>query len=453
MGNFLSKIIGGSGNHGANNSATLAPQQQISLPSDFDPEYYKQANPQIDFTKISPQESYLTEGWKQGLSYKAPTKVDPYADYKNAPALPSDQFDEQWYLKQHPDVAALVSSGQAPSAQAYYLKNGQATGQKGIADLTDAEMLKYFTDKGYAVNNTNQINDVLARNPNELAGFQTYAQGQDPTYNYNANGYVSPAQAALDQAKQRAQQSVTDKGLNYADYQTQIEQALNDVYKTVPYGNNTNADAYFDPNTASNTLDTIQGNKRSALTNQFDQAFTPNYADNAFAGTGESDAISKILNEQYGNAFSNIEGQKKRGALNDTGYTGAVQNLDQQRVADQSKLQGIGNNVLSGYKGQLADLIAKGRSQATGYNLGNTFDPSAYQATVGNKASELSGSLEGDIRNQVGPDSLFDVSSAIGRGYSAQGPQNNGRQAVLDALSAKAKERNQARGLGNTGTF
>jgi hypothetical protein len=276
-------------------------------------------------------------------------------------------------------------------------------------------------------------------------------QAAQPTYTFDKNRQ-SDAVKALTEQKARARTAVTAKGLNYDEFAPDIEQTLTDIYKQIPYGA-TNTSNYFDPNTVDSTLGKVQDTRRTKYTTDFSNLLPDNYADTQFGDTSDDDIINSILGEQYGSAVNRIDANKKRGVLNTAGYSSAISDLDKQKVEAGSKLQTVGGNILNTDRGQLNDIISKGKTAAGSYTLGEKFDPTSYKTQADAKAADLKSRLEGDIRSQAAPESLFDTSRSLATGGTAQGAQNNTRQGVLDILASKQAEQRQKRGVGSQGVF
>ena len=134
-------------------------------------------------------------------------------------------------------------------------------------------------------------------------------------------------------------------------------------------------------------------------------------------------------------------------------------NLEQQRTAGNSRLQGIGGGVLDGYRSQLGDIAGNARTSAGNWDFGDTFDQADYGGQIANRTAELTGSLEGDIRNAIGGEQFFNTSDLIQKGGIGQGAQNTGiglgsqSGGLLKAFGDRKSDGDKARGLGSTGSF
>lgn len=86
-----------------------------ALPTDFDPEFYLTANPDIAIAGIDPAQHYLRCGKAEGRRYKAISISAP-----EIAALLPEGFDPDYYLRANPDVADV---GADPIE--HYLKSGK----------------------------------------------------------------------------------------------------------------------------------------------------------------------------------------------------------------------------------------------------------------------------------------------------------------------------------------
>jgi len=281
-------------------------------------------------------------------------------------------------------------------------------------------------------------------------GAQTWRS--DPTH----ESLIQQNLGAYNSALSGAQNYVTSKGLNYGEFQPDIESAIMNAFKGVAPGSS-NPGSYFDPNIASTALDTVQGNRRTKYLNDVNSLFgASDSGATAFADNADDDVLNSILGDQFGTASKSLDNSRSRGILDDTGYNEALSRLTNQKTAGLSKLQSLGGTVLATDRQKLDDIANSGRTAASNYTLGQTFDPSSYQTRFNTTKDALTGSLEGDIRNVIGDSSLFDVNSATQFGGQAQGAQNTRALTPFDAISGddrKTTSRTNQRGLGTQGVF
>lgn len=376
-------------------------------------------------------------------------------EQKNAAALSAAKKSQAALpASQQSQVNADLQRQRAEATQ----RQQQLDEAKAIQDAIERENLRQTNIRGVAgevgysgdPGNDRALMDYIIRNSME----GTYEQKRgayDPGYQFDRN-QKSPVLEARNSAESTARKRVTDRGLNYGEFEGDIDTELDRVYKGVPYGA-TNPDSYFDPNTTDSVLSRIEGDRRTGYVTQANQMLPEDYGTRAFADTADDDIIGRILDEQYGQARTLVDRSRDRGTLTSSGYDSALKALSQQRSAGSSKLQGVGGNVLTGYRGQLSDIVGEGRTAASGYRLGQSYDPNAYTSRLDAKKTDLTGRLESDIRSNLGGEQLFDPQGVLNTGFSAQGAQNTGRAGILDVLAQREKERGSKRGVGNEGSF
>jgi hypothetical protein len=203
--------------------------------------------------------------------------------------------------------------------------------------------------------------------------------------------------------------------------------------------------------------DTALSNEQNRRRNEYATALSgKNFGsqiNDRFGDTSDDALIESIINPQYQDAQSIIDNQQKRGTLTPTGYNYAMNNLGQQRSAGVNTLQGIGATQRNKARGSVDDYLSEIMGKAGQYNLGETFDPNAYDTEFGNRLNSASGSLEGDIR-AASPTNLFNTSTTLQNAGNAQGQTSRGgSSSLLGTLSARRQNGGRQRGLGTTGQF
>lgn len=198
--------------------------------------------------------------------------------------------------------------------------------------------------------------------------------------------------------------------------------------------------------------------KRTGLTNQFNQTFGPNYANTALPDTTAQPYISQILGEQFDPLSAQLVNAQKRGTLTGPGYDAAVAALGQKRSAATSALGDLGSNILSSERSGLNDLIGGARSDINASNLGDTTDLSGYTSRASDLASKDISGFGGALRNAVGGTQYADLTDLLNAGGAAQGPTATAQQGLAPgamAASADALDPNatRKRGLGTVGAF
>lgn len=248
-------------------------------------------------------------------------------------------------------------------------------------------------------------------------------------------------------------QMFAQRGLDPMEHDARIRSALDVAQAGIPYG----GEARFSPDIGDNILGAIRNENIRGYQGSINQFAPEGFADQAFASTSDDAIIEAVLGEQFSESSDAIMRARDRGTLNDTGFTYANTNLENQRRAASARLQDIGGGILEGYRGQLGDIASNARTAAGGWDFGDTFDPNTFRTQLEGRQGELSGRLEGDIRNAIGGEQFFNTADLIQKGGVGQGVTNTGLGAqggsLLAAMQERKKDEQKQRGLGTQGSF
>lgn len=256
--------------------------------------------------------------------------------------------------------------------------------------------------------------------------------------------------AAFDNVRQTFQQ----RGLDPMSYEERIQRALDLEQQGMNFTTGVNT---FDKDFGTRLLDDLR-NERVREFQQNINSFAPEgFETQAFGSTADDAILDAILGDQFSQASDAILRSRDRGVLNDAGFRYAMDNLNTQKSAAGSRLQDIGGGILEDYRGQLRGIADNARTGAGNFDFGSTFDPSIYGSKIETRRNELSGGLEGDIRNAIGGEQFFDIASLIQKGGVGQGATNTGLGArsggLLAAFGQRKNNEEQLRGLGTRGAF
>lgn len=263
-------------------------------------------------------------------------------------------------------------------------------------------------------------------------------------------------QGELGTARNAALRGVTGdfrtRGLNPNDYLAQINAALDAEQGSKSFGSPTG----FSADIGESVLGDIRTGKVRELTGAVNKFAPEGFEQQAFGDTADDAILDAILNEQFGTASDAIMRAKERGNLNDAGFRYAMDNLNTQKAAGDSRLQSLGGGVLEGYRGQLGEIAERARTGASNWDFGDTFNPNTYGTQLAGRRRDLSGRLAGDIRNTVGGEQFFDINDLIAKGTVGQGAINTGlggTPTLLAAIEQRKKDEEATRGLGTQGSF
>ncbi len=263
--------------------------------------------------------------------------------------------------------------------------------------------------------------------------------------------FNTDVESAVTGARSGAKSRVEQLGLNFDEFASPIDAEISRIRSGIPNKFETPS-TYFTPDLADTILGREQEGRRTRYGRELDNIFTPGFESQAFSDTADDSIISAILGEQQRDAEQYLKRAGDRGVLTGSGLSASMTELAKRRPGAETTLQGIGGNVLNKYRGELADLSEDARGSAASYKLGSPLDTSSFGTRKTNKISELTGRLEGDIRNQQGGAPLFDIEELLQRGTSEQGAQNT-QGGILDAIAERQSKRNKTRGIGSQGAF
>ena len=252
----------------------------------------------------------------------------------------------------------------------------------------------------------------------------------------------------------RGQGIIEDRGLNFGDFETQLQREIDSIRQSVPFLD-PNPGVFFGGNIADTVLDRAQGNQRRGFESSLNEFAGQGFAQNLFPDTADDAILEAILAEQFGPASDQLLRAFQRGNLNQVGFDTATDQLGSQNTAAQSRLQDLGGGVLTTNRNTLKDIAGQGFAGASAFELGGSFDPGNFQTRIDDTFGDLSGRLGGDIRNALGGEQLFDFESLLARGGISQGATNPGAAApgIADVLADREKDTKKTRGLGSEGVF
>jgi len=212
-----------------------------------------------------------------------------------------------------------------------------------------------------------------------------------------------------------------ERGLDPSQYESQISRGLNSAKANVPYLD-TSPGTFFD-GLGQSIFDSGSTALQSSSDRALDEFAYDGFARNLIGDDLDDSSIAAILDEQFANASEYGDGLLKRGVITNSGYAGALEQLEQQRGAAQRRMTELGDAYLESGRGDLRDIATDGRSNASRLELGDTFDPFQYQTQINDSFDSFVSGLGDNLRTFV-PDDLFDISDFAVNAGSASGAQN-----------------------------
>lgn len=258
--------------------------------------------------------------------------------------------------------------------------------------------------------------------------------------------------AARSGAEGRIRTAFEQRGVDPNAYQQYISDELGRRQSSVP---NLAADpgSYFDA-VADAVIGNVTNQQRRDFANALDQFAGTGFARQRWGDTADDALIDQIISDQFNPAAEQLLNAQRRGSLTDAAYQSALAQLQNDRTTVGSRLQGVGGGLLETYRQGLRDIASEGRQGASAYELGQTFDPTAFSTRIDTTFGDQQGRFEGDLRRLVGNDPLFDISNIVQTQQSRQGV-TGGQSPLLDAFAEDQlkKRKEQGRGLGQQGQF
>lgn len=255
-------------------------------------------------------------------------------------------------------------------------------------------------------------------------------------------------------AKQTGRDYAGSRGLDPTSMDSVIDRIINDQKLKVPKGDSSPG-SYFSSDIFSTGFANEEQNRRAGNTGKVNSTFAPGFDRTMVADTSDDSILDSILGEQRNTAQQQLDFNRKRGVINDSGYNTAVQKFGGQEAAARNTLTDIGDAVLGKVRGGLNDIKGEAGNAASAWSLGTPdFSVDPYYARANDYATSNKAGLEGKVRSAVGSTQLFDIPSILSAAGTAQGPINLTTVNKTDGTPGfdPKKNKNQ-RGLGGTGDF
>lgn len=278
-------------------------------------------------------------------------------------------------------------------------------------------------------------------------------QRQDRLKEQAKADFKTGLETAVSGARNTGRNYFAQRGLAPDDHASLIDSIIGDTRLKVPELDS-NPASYFTSDAFASGIDNFQNVKRSNLTGKVNSTFAPGFEKSLIADSADDSIIDSILGSQRQNAQQQIDFNRKRGILNDSGYATVMNEFGGQENAARSTLTGIGDSILGKKRQDLLNVRGDAGNAASGYMLGSPEpDVSTYYKQAQDKAASGLGDLEGSIRSALGSTTLFDVPTLLQKGGTAQGPINVTTANADTSLPFDPKKSNTKRGLGGTGVF
>ncbi len=259
---------------------------------------------------------------------------------------------------------------------------------------------------------------------------------------------------AVTGARQTGLDYAGSRGLDPNAMGSVIDRIINDTKLKVPKLDSTPGQ-YFTSDVFSTGFANEEANRRAGYTGKVNSTFAPGFDRALVSDTSDDPILDAILGEQRNTAQQQLDFNRKRGVINDSGYNTAQQKFSGQEAAARDTLTGIGDAVLGKIRGGINDIKGEAGSAASSWSLGTPeFSVDPYQQRATTYADQNKAGLEGKVRSAVGSTNLFDIPSILAAAGTAQGPINLTTANTVDGTPGfDPKKTKNNRGLGSTGEF
>lgn len=223
--------------------------------------------------------------------------------------------------------------------------------------------------------------------------------------------------SATDQAKQYFQ----SRGLDPSQYEGYIQTAANKARSGVP-DLAANPGTYFD-NLGAQVYDELQGGKRAEYLRGINTVAPDGFANSRITNDVDDPFIDSILQEQRGSAEGYLRNMLDRGTVTQSGFDAGLQDIEQQGYGARARLNEVSLGELEKGRSSLSNIANRGRTAASNFELGGSFDPFSYGSEIDSTAADFFANLGNNIR-AVAPKALFNTAGLANIAGAAQGQQN-----------------------------
>lgn len=257
--------------------------------------------------------------------------------------------------------------------------------------------------------------------------------------------------SALAGARSSGEQAISQWGLDANQYMPLIENRIADIRTRIP-DLATDPASYFPSNIGESVLTAEQDRLRRQYTQDARDTFQPGFADNMIGDDFDDAVVNSLFEERYNPARMALDRAKARGTLSAPGYGSALDMLQQQSETARSRLQGLGGDILGGYRTELGQIGNEARTGASSYQLGNDFSLDNFTQRRDQAVDRFGNQIGTDLRGTLGDQTLFDLEKIMSSAGTFQGPGNTAGN-LLGSIAERKKNDEADRGIGGGGSF
>jgi len=247
---------------------------------------------------------------------------------------------------------------------------------------------------------------------------QADQDAKDAAHKLELSGMRTSARNA---ATGSAEDYFSSQGVDPTPYEGQIASRLNDILGGISSTDENPAAAFT--GAGQTIFDALTTAGQGKATRSVNAMFSPNYGETRATMNLEDAPIATYENQQYSDADAIIKNMLDRGVLTSSGYNAAKADLDSQRAGVHSKLQGIGQDLITKEQGDLNAIANKARQTAGNLGLGQAFDVNTYGTEADTSFKNFLDSLGSNIQ-AAAPGKLFNTAGLAAIGGAGQGAGN-----------------------------
>jgi len=268
--------------------------------------------------------------------------------------------------------------------------------------------------------------------------------------------------AAFDYGRTSAQDYFVNQGVDPESYMSQIDQALHGINMTIP-DLDPNPGGYFAKNPGIDIFTNAQQGAQSKAITGLNQVFGGDDFATKLLGDDLLDpTVDKLTDERFNPLYSQLDIARKRGTLNDVGFSAALDKFNTDKGTARSTIRNAASTELTNDRAALKGIKNEGLTSASNLRLGdsNLFDPSSYFSQAQGQADRERGSFFDDVGNALVGTEFSNLTDLLNAGGAVQGGMNptagnpgGATSSVGGVDDAALSELRKRRQLANQGAF
>ena len=271
------------------------------------------------------------------------------------------------------------------------------------------------------------INEREQRQRDEQAAARQQAEAKALQDKADASAkFQQSLTGGMDYGRNAARDYFKQQGVDPTGYDSDIEQALQSIKMMVPE-NDPNPTGYFAKNPGIDLFTNAQsGAQQRALTN-LNRTFGGDNFDSKLLGDDLVDpTVSRLVDERFNPLFGQLDNAKKRGTLNDVGYSAALDRFNTDKGTAASSIRSAATSELTKDRSALKGIRNEGLTSASNLRLGEAdlFNPADYFSRAQGQAEREKGNFFSDVGNALVGTEFSNLTELLNAGGAVQGGVN-----------------------------